>query len=228
MIGVMNVADFFSGIGGFSVGFERAGFRTVLFCESDPSCRARLERHWPGVPCVPNIRGFRAYPGLADVYTVGFPCQFTSTAARGRNNAEDLWPEGIRVIREGRPDWVVAENVPGIGLKGVDRVCRDLEDEGYTVWPFDIDTALPTRQRGRHRFIWLAHADRDCEPRLAVDAEMACLRPLSGRDEANDPAPVGMDDGICCRMDRLHMLGNAVTPTIAELIARAIVRATNS
>ena len=32
----------FSGIGGFSLGLERAGMRTVAFCEIDPYCRAVL------------------------------------------------------------------------------------------------------------------------------------------------------------------------------------------
>jgi hypothetical protein len=36
----MNVLDLFSGIGGFSLGLERAGMRTVAFCEIDPFCRA--------------------------------------------------------------------------------------------------------------------------------------------------------------------------------------------
>ena len=31
----MNVLDLFSGIGGFSLGLERAGMRTVAFCEID-------------------------------------------------------------------------------------------------------------------------------------------------------------------------------------------------
>jgi hypothetical protein len=44
-------ADLFSGIGGFSLGLERAGMRTVAFCEIDPYCRAVLRKHWPDVPC---------------------------------------------------------------------------------------------------------------------------------------------------------------------------------
>lgn len=45
----MNVLDLFSGIGGFALGFERAGMRTIAFCEIEPYCRAVLQRHWPNV-----------------------------------------------------------------------------------------------------------------------------------------------------------------------------------
>ena len=45
----MNVLDLFSGIGGFSLGLERAGMSTVAFCETDEYCRQVLRKHWPGV-----------------------------------------------------------------------------------------------------------------------------------------------------------------------------------
>lgn len=44
----MRVLDLFSGIGGFSLGLERAGMRTVAFCEIDPYARKVLAKHWPG------------------------------------------------------------------------------------------------------------------------------------------------------------------------------------
>lgn len=52
----MNVLDLFSGIGGFSLGLERAGMRTVAFCEIDPYCRAVLRHHWPTVPVFDDVR----------------------------------------------------------------------------------------------------------------------------------------------------------------------------
>lgn len=222
----MNVLDLFSGIGGFSVGLERVGFRTVQFVEINPDCRRRLREHWPSVQIHGDIHTYTPPCGVAEVVCGGFPCQPFSTAARGRNNARDLWPEFLRVVGAVRPSWVIAENVPGIGHGGIDRVCGDFEDAGYACWAFDLDTALPTRQRGRHRILWLAHAHRESQSRRTEHAQMARLRPLSGRRDAHDPAPLGVDDGLCCRMDRLRMLGNAATPELGELAGRAIMRAT--
>ena len=52
----MKVLDLFSGIGGFSLGLERAGMRTVAFCEIEPYCHAVLKKHWPSVPCYDDVR----------------------------------------------------------------------------------------------------------------------------------------------------------------------------
>jgi DNA (cytosine-5)-methyltransferase 1 len=221
----MNALDLFSGIGGFALGFERAGIDTLAFCESDPRCIARLARRWPHVPVFGDVCSLSLEPGFCDVLCGGFPCQPYSTASRGRKTAVDRWPEYQRIIREGHPDWVAAENVPGIADDGIERVSRDLEKEGYSVWAFDADTALPQRQRGRHRIIWLAHANDAIHPRQPIDAEMARLRDLSGSRWKNDPPPVGMDDVVSGRMDRFRQLGNALTPYFAEILGRAIVMA---
>lgn len=220
----MHVLDLFSGIGGFSLGLERAGMRTVAFCECDPHCVAVLREQWPHVPVFRDVRTLSVEPGFADLVCGGFPCQPFSTAARGRNRAPDLWPEFLRIVADARPTWVVAENVNGIGVRGVDRVCGDLHRAGYSVVPFDIDTALPSRQRGRLRIIWVAYANGEGEPRRAFNAEMARVCALSRRCYANEPAPLGMDDDVPGRMDRLRQLGNAITPLAAEAIGRAILQ----
>lgn len=88
----MNAVSLFSGAGGFELGFERAGIRTVLQAERDPWCLKILRRHWPDVPKVRDVRsvGHRecaersgqradrnAKPNL--IYG-GFPCQPFSVA----------------------------------------------------------------------------------------------------------------------------------------------------
>ena len=54
----MRVLDLFSGIGGFSLGFEWASpeFETVAFCEIDKYAQKVLKKHWPEVPikCLGN------------------------------------------------------------------------------------------------------------------------------------------------------------------------------
>jgi DNA (cytosine-5)-methyltransferase 1 len=52
----MRVLDLFSGIGGFSLGLERAGMETVAFCEYDKKAQLVLKKHWPAVPIFDDIR----------------------------------------------------------------------------------------------------------------------------------------------------------------------------
>ncbi len=138
----MRVLDLFSGIGGISLGLERAGFETVGFCEIDPFCRLVLEKHWPDVPIWGDIRELSAesIPDGIDVIAGGFPCQPHSVAGKrkGRQDDRHLWPEFARLVRGIRPTWVLAENVPGIRTTAADEVIGDLEAEGYTVWPLVV------------------------------------------------------------------------------------------
>jgi DNA (cytosine-5)-methyltransferase 1 len=52
----VRVLDLFSGIGGFSLGLERAGMETVAFCEFDKKAQLVLKKHWPDVPIYDDVR----------------------------------------------------------------------------------------------------------------------------------------------------------------------------
>ena len=219
----MRIADFFSGIGGFSVGLERAGMETVVFCEIDAKCRRILEKHWPHVRKDHDIETMDTTGITVDIACGGFPCQPFSSAARGRNNRRDLWPAMRDRLRELRPDWILAENVPGLGYRGIDRVCSDMEALDYTCWPIRLDAAPHGRHRGRDRFVIVAHANGKGEPRRAINAEVAGLSEISRRREANDAPPLGMDDGLPGRMDALKQIGNSISPWAAEMFGRAVM-----
>lgn len=53
----MKAISLFSGVGGFDLGFEKAGIETVLQAEQDKHALAVLSRHWPHVEKVTDVRG---------------------------------------------------------------------------------------------------------------------------------------------------------------------------
>ena len=56
----MKVLDLFSGIGGFALGLEAAGFETAAFCEMDLYAQKVLKKNWPGVPIYDDVRRITA------------------------------------------------------------------------------------------------------------------------------------------------------------------------
>jgi DNA (cytosine-5)-methyltransferase 1 len=135
----MKVLDLFSGIGGFSLGLERAGMQTVAFCEIDAFARRALAKHWPEVPIYDDVRTLtgnrlRADGIIPDVICGGFPCQDISVAGGGAGLAgarSGLWSEYARLVGELRPRWVVIENVAALLGRGHGAILGDLAALGF-------------------------------------------------------------------------------------------------
>jgi DNA (cytosine-5)-methyltransferase 1 len=140
----MRFASFFAGVGGFDLGFHRAGMTAVFQCEIDPYCQLILKRHWPEVPLHDDITTLKpeSIPN-ADVWCGGWPCQDVSHAnhqREGINGARSgLFFTFAGLARRIRPRWIVLENVSG--LLSADRgaafesVVNELEEIGYLgVW----------------------------------------------------------------------------------------------
>jgi DNA (cytosine-5)-methyltransferase 1 len=140
-------------------------YETVAFCEVDEYCKQLLQKHWKGVKIYNDIKNLKGKDleethGRIDIVCGGFPCQPYSVAGKqkGTNDDRYLWPEMFRVITEVQPRWVVAENVRGIvniqdGMV-FERVCSDLESQGYQVQPFNIPAAGVGAPHQRER-IWI-------------------------------------------------------------------------
>jgi DNA-cytosine methyltransferase len=160
----MRVLDLFSGIGGFSLGLERAGMQTAAFCENDPFCRRVLAKHWPGIPIHKSIEELdgKKYRGSIELVCGGFPCQPFSVAGdqRGAEDDRALWPEMLRVIREVEPAWVIGENVTGIINMELDNCLSSLEDSGYAVQTFVIPACGVDAPHRRDR-VWIIARKND-------------------------------------------------------------------
>ncbi len=157
----MNHLDLFSGIGGFSLGMEAAGFETKAFVENEPYCQRVLKKNWPETPIHSDIKDFTGdeYAGTIDLITGGYPCQPFSVAGKqlGEEDERHLWPEMLRVIRAIRPRWVVCENVPGHINLGFDTVAAQMEAEGFAVWPFLVPACSVGAKHKRERLWIIAH-----------------------------------------------------------------------
>jgi len=139
----MKVLDLFAGIGGFTLGLERAGFETVAFCEIEPYAQKVLQKNWPEVPIYDDVRQLTAERLAADgigvdVITGGFPCQDISLAGRQagiEGERSGLWGEIARLISELQPRYAIMENVTNLisGDSGrwFGRVLGDLAEIGY-------------------------------------------------------------------------------------------------
>ena len=139
----MKVLDLFSGIGGFALGLEAAGFETAAFCEIDPYAQQVLKKNWPGVPIYDDVRRITADRLVSDgvgidVITGGFPCQDISTAGRQAGidgERSGLWSECSRLLGDIRPRYAIFENVTnlltGDGGDWFKRVLWDISTVGY-------------------------------------------------------------------------------------------------
>lgn len=222
------VLELFAGIGGMSLGLERAGFRVVGQVELDPFCRAVLEEHWPEVDrhddvcTAPAWWAARPRP-VVDLLVGGFPCQPVSGAGlkRGQDDPRWLWPEMATAIAAVRPGWVLAENVPGLRTRGLTDVLSDLHSLGYTARAGVLRACEMGAPHPRARLFVLAHTYRErCRPGSRM--EPARPAPVGTGGWASEPDVARMAHGIPAGVDRRRALGNAVVPAVAEHLGHLI------
>lgn len=164
------VASLFSGIGGFDLGFERAGFDIRFQCEIQRFCQQVLEHHWPDVPKTADIKEL-TYADIpdSDVWVAGFPCQDVSLARMGkrdglRGKKSSLFFEFARLVGEGRPRVFVVENVSGLLSSHQGRdfgvVLGTLAELGYSLGWRLLDSKNFGVPQSRNR-VFLVGCDRD-------------------------------------------------------------------
>lgn len=119
------MGSLFAGIGGFDLGFERAGFETVWQVEINEWCRRVLAKNFPKAQRYADIRECGTHNlRSVDVVVGGFPCQDISNAgdrAGITGERSGLWSHMCRIVSELRPSYVLLENV-GALLSPTDRI----------------------------------------------------------------------------------------------------------
>ena len=145
-----NVIDLFCGVGGFSLGAARAGFRLAGAIDFDPQAMQMHEYNFPGFPHwkadITQLTGrkvlehFGVY-GQLDGIIGGPPCQGFSRM--GHQNVEDvrnsLFEKFFSLVGEIRPRFFLAENVLGIldsqNRPLIDQAIEHVIDEYFVLRP---------------------------------------------------------------------------------------------
>lgn len=149
---VGTVAELFAGVGGFRLGLEAAGWKTVFSNQWEPSTKTQhasdvyVARFGSAGHSNENIANVAALDDRVDLLVGGFPCQDYSVAksthaAKGLEGKKGvLWWEILRLVRQHKPTTVFLENVDRLlkspsTQRGRDFaiMLRTLGDEGYTV-----------------------------------------------------------------------------------------------
>lgn len=161
----MTHGSLFAGIGGFDLGFERAGIKTIWQVEINEYCRRVLAKHFPDAERFGDIGKCGAHNlRPVDIISGGFPCQDISVAGKRRGLGAErsgLWREYVRIIRELRPRIAVVENVPALLSMGLGRILGELAESGYDA-EWDCIPACAVGAPHRRDRIWIvAYSSRD-------------------------------------------------------------------
>ena len=218
----MRFGSLFSGIGGFDIGFERAGMRCAWHSEIDKSASAILRYRWPHVP---NLGDVTKIDGAAippvDVICGGFPCQDLSVAGKRRGFGGErsvLAFEFLRIVREMReatngraPAFIVLENVPGLFSSRGGRDFGALLDALGELGPMDIAwRVLDSRyfgvaQRRRRVFVVVDFGGERCDEILALTEGLRGDSPARGAAREDVAGTLGggsSERGWCDDLDR--------------------------
>ncbi len=139
----MKLLSLFAGCGGLDLGFKNAGFDIVWANEYDSTVYPTHKLNFPNTKLdtrsildIPSS----GFPKDVDGVIGGPPCQSWSEAGKGlgiNDNRGKLFYEYIRVIKNVKPKFFVAENVAGILHNKHKDVVKNIIEEfkslGYNV-----------------------------------------------------------------------------------------------
>ena len=164
----MRFVSLFAGVGGFDLGFERAGMTCVGQVEIDKKCVEVLERRWPNVPKHDDVLTAKEWAdgqglvGNVDLVCGGFPCQDVSVAGKRAGLAGErtgLFWDALSFATHVQAGWLVLENVPGLLSSNQGRdfgvVISAVADAGYrhVEWRVLDSQFFGVPQRRRRVFI---------------------------------------------------------------------------
>jgi DNA (cytosine-5)-methyltransferase 1 len=218
----------FTGAGGGLLASKLLGWRTICGIESNEYCRRVLirrqnERLIDRFPIWDDIRTFDGRPWIhyIDIITGGFPCQAFSTAAHGKNNAINLWPEMLRIVGEVKPKYVFAENV---AKRAINKAAEDLEKMDFKTKCISLSAKDLGADHVRKRYWLLAYSNRGCKLFSRFNAETPRVQKFCTDIWKTYPGKSRMVDGMAYRLEQFRAIGNGQVPAVAATAFRILYK----
>lgn len=229
----------FAGAGGGILGGHLLGWRTVCAVERDAYAASILAarqndgclRPFPIWSDVTSFDG-RAWRGIVDVLSAGFPCTDISSAGKGagiEGKESGLWREIPRILRDVRPGEVYLENSPMLTARGLGTVLRDLATLGYDAKWLVLGAADVGFEHVRKR-IWIRATHPEWSKRRSKQHDGQNRR-MGGQQKpfAWDSnwldvftAVRRVGDGMADRLDRTDAIRNGQVPRVAAAAWRIL------
>ena len=174
----MLVAGLFAGIGGFELGFDQAGHRTILLCDNDVDAMRVLRHRWSNVRLHADVATLENLPEGTEIVTAGFPCQNLSMAG-DKKGIEGRKSTIIRklfdLLDQRSVPWVVIENVYFMLHLGrgsaIEYILDRLERRGYR-WAYRVVNSRTFGLAQRRRRVFIV-ASQSSDPRHVLLADDA-------------------------------------------------------
>lgn len=215
----MKIIELFSGIGGFTKGFEDAGYTIEehYFSEIDKHAIANYKYNYPNAKYIGSVTDIRPgdFRGI-DIITFGSPCQDFSLAGKRKSRESGLPTEQmLEINKEGFSNTLTSVQKDNVVI-GTWRTHKD--GNGFREIKENISPTIPARAR----------EDGSGQPVINENAQIRRLTEIECERLQGFPdnfTEYGNYDGVIKKIpktQRYKMLGNAVTVRVVEEIAKRL------
>lgn len=168
--------DIFSGIGGFRIALERAGFKAAGYCDNNKYAVELYKNYYDTKEefyfnDITTIKT-EELPDF-DILCAGFPCQPFSISGK-RQGFEDtrgtMFFEVARILKDKKPKYFILENVRGLLNHDEGRtfevIISSLHNLGYSVQWQLLNSKFFGVPQNRERVYIVGHLGKDCPPEI--------------------------------------------------------------
>ena len=205
---MLTFGSLFAGIGGFDLGFERAGMQCKWQVEIDPYCQKVLAKHWPNVRRHDDVRTFPPPAWVQCECCDNFLCTWHGGHAHDCPETEcpelEVWDGewGMNPYEEAHPNWKVDVICGGFPCQPISNAGKRLGDsDERCLWPE------------------FARVIRELRPRYAVLENVGALTVRGLRSVVGGLCSIGFDAewtvlpasafGAAHRRERLFIIAHA-------------------